>query len=129
MAIIGAVTLLFTLSSLGDLGKRELGNFACLFLLLDAALIGAAQRIEHYEISAYGTASALADELKLDSANALLKETLDEEGKANKTLSKLASGGMMSSGINRKAAERSDNEPVEESELNDGAEVDSPIVT
>ena len=81
---------------------------------IDAALIGAAQRIEHYEIGAYGTARALAGELHLDTTSALLDQTLDEEGKANKTLTKLATGGMLSSGINRMAAERSDSEPVDE---------------
>ena len=77
---------------------------------LDAALIGAAQRIEHYEIASYGTARALAGELDLGTINSLLDQSLDEEGKANKTLTKLASGGMVSSGINRLAATRSDND-------------------
>jgi ferritin-like metal-binding protein YciE len=70
----------------------------------DAALIGAAQRVEHYEIAAYGTAHALADQLGLDSAAELLNETLDEEGEADKTLTKLATGGLLSSGINRAAS-------------------------
>ena len=96
---------------------------------IDAALIGAAQRIEHYEIGAYGTARALASELHLDTASALLDQTLDEEGKANKTLTKLATGGMLSSGINRKAAERSDNEPFEEAHPNERADADSAVVT
>ena len=79
---------------------------------LDAALIGAAQRVEHYEIAGYGTARALAGELDLDKTCSLLDQTLDEEGKANKTLTKLAAGGLLSSGINRLAAERSENEVV-----------------
>jgi ferritin-like metal-binding protein YciE len=66
----------------------------------DAALIGAAQRVEHYEIAAYGTARAMADELKLDEAKELLDRTLDEEAKADKTLTALATGGIFSSGIN-----------------------------
>jgi len=96
---------------------------------LDAALIGAAQRIEHYEISAYGTARALATELHLDTTSALLDQTLDEEGKANKTLTKLATGGMLSSGINRMAAERADAEAVEEADSNDRADADSAVAT
>jgi ferritin-like metal-binding protein YciE len=71
---------------------------------LDAALIAAAQRVEHYEIAAYGTAKALAGELGFDSARSLLNETLDEEGNADKLLTKLASGGLFGSGINREAA-------------------------
>src|SRR5579871_2739312 len=50
---------------------------------LDAALIGAAQRVEHYEIASYGTARALAGELGLGTASALLEKTLDEEAKAD----------------------------------------------
>ena len=74
---------------------------------IDAALIGAAQRIEHYEIASYGTARALAGELGLSKVGSLLDATLDEEGKANKLLTKLAAGGFMSSGINHLAAARS----------------------
>jgi ferritin-like metal-binding protein YciE len=81
---------------------------------LDAALIGAAQRIEHYEIALYGTARALAGELGLKDASSLLDQTLDEEGRADKALTKLAAGGMMSSGINRIAAERP--HPAEEAD-------------
>lgn len=77
---------------------------------IDAALIGAAQRVEHYEIASYGTARALAGELGLDKTSALLDQTLDEEGDANKLLTKLAAGGFMSSGINRIAATRSDSD-------------------
>ena len=95
---------------------------------IDAALIGAAQRIEQYEIGAYGTARALAGELHLDPTSALLDRTLDEEAKANKTLTKLATGGMLSSGINRKAAERSDSEPVEDPDPSDRTDTDSAVV-
>ncbi len=78
---------------------------------IDAALIGAAQRIENYEIAAYTIARARADELGLDDTSSLLDKTLDEEAKASKSLAKLASGGLLSSGINRLAAERSDTDP------------------
>jgi ferritin-like metal-binding protein YciE len=69
----------------------------------DAALIAAAQRIEHYEIAAYGTAATLAAELGLDDAVALLSETLDEESAADKLLTKIATGGMFASGINEQS--------------------------
>jgi ferritin-like metal-binding protein YciE len=71
---------------------------------IDAALIAAAQRVEHYEISAYGTASAIANELGYEKTAALLDETLDEEAQADKLLSKLAEGGFMRGGVNEKAA-------------------------
>ena len=69
----------------------------------DAALIAAAQRVEHYEIAAYGTARTLADELGLGDAKDLLDQTLDEEGNADKLLTKIATGGMFKAGINQKA--------------------------
>ena len=69
----------------------------------DAALIAAAQRVEHYEIAAYGTARTLADELDLDEAQDLLDQTLDEEANADKLLTKIATGGMLRSGINEQA--------------------------
>jgi len=69
----------------------------------DAALISAAQRVEHYEIAAYGTARTLADELDLDDAKDLLDQTLDEEGSADKLLTKIATGGLLKTGINEQA--------------------------
>jgi ferritin-like metal-binding protein YciE len=50
----------------------------------DAGLIAAAQRVEHYEIAAYGTARTLADQLDLGDARELLDQTLDEESQADK---------------------------------------------
>jgi ferritin-like metal-binding protein YciE len=70
----------------------------------DAALIGAAQRVEHYEIAAYGTAATLAGELELDEAKDLLGQTLDEEETADRLLTKIATGGLLRSGINQEAA-------------------------
>jgi ferritin-like metal-binding protein YciE len=70
----------------------------------DAALIGAAQRAEHYEIAAYGTARTLADELGLGEAKDLLDQTLDEESNADTLLTKIATGGMMKEGVNQRAA-------------------------
>jgi ferritin-like metal-binding protein YciE len=69
----------------------------------DAALIAAAQRVEHYEIAAYGTARTLADELDLDDAEDLLDQTLDEESNADKLLTKIATGGFLKAGINQQA--------------------------
>jgi ferritin-like metal-binding protein YciE len=72
-------------------------------LARDAALIAAAQRVEHYEIAAYGTAATLADILDLDDAKELLGQTLDEETSADKLLTKIATGGMFRAGINEQA--------------------------
>ena len=49
-------------------------------MVRDAALIGAAQRIEHYEIAAYGLTRTLADELGYKDQRELLQQTLNEEG-------------------------------------------------
>lgn len=71
--------------------------------LRDAAIIAKAQRIEHYEISAYGSLRAFAKELDLSEASHLLKETQEEEANADKTLSKIAEGSLLASGVNHKA--------------------------
>ncbi|HEX6962712.1 MAG TPA: ferritin-like domain-containing protein [Lacipirellula sp.] len=58
---------------------------------LDAALIGAAQKIEHYEIAAYGTLATYAKMLGNEEALSLLLETLDEEKMTDEKLTGLAS--------------------------------------
>jgi ferritin-like metal-binding protein YciE len=66
---------------------------------LDAGLISAAQRVEHYEIAAYGCVRAYAKLLGEETADAILKKTLDEEKKTDEKLTQL------SSKINVEAAE------------------------
>jgi ferritin-like metal-binding protein YciE len=58
--------------------------------VLDAALIAAAQRVEHYEIAAYGTVRTFANMLGQNEAADLLQQTLDEEGETDKLLTELA---------------------------------------
>jgi ferritin-like metal-binding protein YciE len=57
---------------------------------LDAGLIAAAQAVEHYEISRYGTLRTWAEELGLNDAVSLLQETLDEEKATDEVLTKIA---------------------------------------
>jgi ferritin-like metal-binding protein YciE len=57
---------------------------------LDAGLIGAAQKVEHYEIAAYGTARTHASMLGLNKVAKLLQQTLEEEGMTDKKLTQLA---------------------------------------
>jgi ferritin-like metal-binding protein YciE len=57
---------------------------------LDAGLIAAAQAVEHYEISRYGTLRTWAEELGLNGAVSLLQETLDEEKATDEALTKIA---------------------------------------
>jgi ferritin-like metal-binding protein YciE len=67
--------------------------------VLDAALIAAAQAVEHYEISRYGTLIAWARQLGRNDCAELLKQNLEEEKAADKKLTALAE-----SQVNRKAA-------------------------
>jgi ferritin-like metal-binding protein YciE len=69
---------------------------------LDAALIAAAQKIEHYEIAGYGTAAHLADGLGFKMVADLLRQTLQEEQNTDTKLNDLAKNN-----INRKAAHTS----------------------
>lgn len=62
--------------------------------VLDAGLIGAAQRVEHYEIAAYGTVRTFAQQLGDQAAAQLLQQTLDEEYAADQKLTALAEGGL-----------------------------------
>lgn len=59
----------------------------------DAALIAAAQRVEHYEMAGYGTARTFAKHLGNNTAAQLLQQTLDEEGATDKQLTMLAENG------------------------------------
>jgi len=58
--------------------------------VMDAALIAAAQKVEHYEIAGYGTARAWALQLGQDQAADLLQQTLDEERQADQKLTAIA---------------------------------------
>jgi ferritin-like metal-binding protein YciE len=77
----------------------------------DACLIAAAQRVEHYEMAAYGTLVAWARVMGHTQAADLLQESLDEEKAADEKLSSLAEGG-----INQEAAEAAPQEEEEEGE-------------
>jgi ferritin-like metal-binding protein YciE len=67
--------------------------------VLDAALIAAAQKVEHYEMAAYGCLRTYAELLGLSNAEQLLRQTLEEEEATDKTLTELGE-----SGINQAAA-------------------------
>ena len=78
---------------------------------MDACLIAAGQRAEHYEMAAYGTLIAWAEAMGHTEAVTLLTKTLNEEKAADKKLSSLAEGG-----INRTAADAAHPEGDEEAE-------------
>jgi ferritin-like metal-binding protein YciE len=58
--------------------------------VLDAAMISSAQRVEHYEIAAYGTLRTYANQLGLKDHARILQQTLDEEGNTDKLLTRIA---------------------------------------
>jgi len=60
--------------------------------LRDAGLIASAQKLEHYEIAAYGTAAALAGQLELRDDQRMLHDSLEEERKVDAALTELAKG-------------------------------------
>ena len=78
---------------------------------MDACLIAAGQRAEHYEMAAYGTLIAWAQAMGHGEAAKLLQQTLDEEKAADKKLSGLAEGGINQSAADAANAE-ADEEPV-----------------
>jgi ferritin-like metal-binding protein YciE len=69
----------------------------------DAALIAAAQRVEHYEIAGYGTVKSFAKALDYHKHASLLDDTLSEESDADDKLNKVATGGLFGSGVNKEA--------------------------
>ena len=75
----------------------------------DAAIIGAAQKVEHYEIAGYGTARTFAELLGEEEAAGLLQQTLDEEEAADERLTEVAE-----SGLNQEAADEGEEEGEEE---------------
>jgi ferritin-like metal-binding protein YciE len=62
--------------------------------VMDAALIAAAQKVEHYEIATYGTLITWAKQLGLDEAAEILGQTLDEEKETDVKLTELAEAGI-----------------------------------
>jgi ferritin-like metal-binding protein YciE len=67
--------------------------------VLDAAMISAAQKVEHYEIASYGTLSTLAAELGHTEAARLLEQTLNEEKAADQKLNEIALSGVNKSAL------------------------------
>jgi ferritin-like metal-binding protein YciE len=78
--------------------------------VLDAGIIAAAQRVEHYEIAAYGTMCTYAKLLNESSALNLLKKTLDEEERTDKELSTLAESGINEAAIGEEVEEEEDDD-------------------
>ncbi len=80
----------------------------------DAALIGAAQRVEHYEIAGYGTVRSIAETLGEDNHVSLLEETLEEEKETDEKLTQLAEQ------INKEASQLTDEKAAQGTEKQTG---------
>lgn len=76
----------------------------------DAALIGAAQRVEHYEMAAYGTIAALAKVLGHSDALKLLQATLNEEKETDKLLTKIAEKDVLPAALAEEDVEEEEDE-------------------
>ena len=76
--------------------------------ILDLVIVAGMQRIEHYEIAAYGTARAMAEIMGYRQAVVLLDQTIKEEGAADKKLTAISEGGVL-----RAAAAVNDEEEME----------------
>lgn len=76
----------------------------------DAAMLAAAQAVEHYEISRYGTLVAWAEKMEMDHVMKLLQETLEEEKLTDKKLTELAESEI---NVEAEATEDEDNEEME----------------
>ncbi len=69
----------------------------------DAAMIASVQKIKHYQIAAYGSAKTYAHDLGLKNIEKLLRRTLEEASSTDKHLTRIAQGGIFSTGINQEA--------------------------
>ena len=90
--------------------------------VLDAMIIAAAQRAEHYEMAAYGTAAAWAEGLGLTEVAELLRDTLDEEKAADEKLTALAEAGINDAASAGAEDEEQDEDDEDEDEDEDDAE-------
>jgi len=75
-------------------------------IVRDAALIVAAQKVEHYEIAGYGSVRTLAEVLSQDEVSDILQQTLDEEGETDKRLTSIAESINVAAGAEVDAPDR-----------------------
>lgn len=93
--------------------------------LMDAALIGAAQRVEHYEIAAYGTVVAFAELLGESEQQSLLNETLQEERETDEKLTELSKEiNAQAMGDEREDADAEETEDEDERQVSQSASRD-----
>jgi ferritin-like metal-binding protein YciE len=96
--------------------------------LLDTAMIGAAQKVEHYEISGYGTVRTLAEKIGMPQAAELLEQTLDEEKEADEKLTEIAGRVLdeASAAADEEEEEEDDEDLEDEEEEDEEEDVSAP---
>ncbi|MCO6430724.1 MAG: ferritin-like domain-containing protein [Deltaproteobacteria bacterium] len=80
-------------------------------VLIDAAIIAAAQKVEHYEISAYGTARTIAEQLGLSDVAELLTASLEEESAADEKLTSISEEDVLGEYLKGRSEMRADEAP------------------
>jgi ferritin-like metal-binding protein YciE len=90
----------------------------------DLQLIGACQRVEHYEIAAYGTAKTIAEKIGLPEVANLLNETLQEEAQADTKLTEVAEEIYVQAGTNEEEDEDEENEEDDQEEVTEDEDSD-----
>jgi ferritin-like metal-binding protein YciE len=88
--------------------------------VLDAGLIASAQKVEHYEIAAYGSVKAWAELLGQDEITSLLEETLQEEESADRKLSEIAESTVNAEAAMGNSGDEEDEEGEDSAESGDG---------
>ena len=89
--------------------------------VLDAGLIASAQRVEHYEIAAYGNVKTFAEALGMEDAVAILDETLNEEKEADELLSSIGMESVIPAALNANGGNTEEMEDEAEDEEDEGA--------
>jgi ferritin-like metal-binding protein YciE len=89
--------------------------------VLDAGLIASAQRVEHYEIAAYGNVKTFAEALGMEDAVAILDETLNEEKEADELLSSIGMESVIPAALNANGGNTDEMEDEAEDEEDEGA--------
>jgi ferritin-like metal-binding protein YciE len=96
---------------------------------IDAGLISAAVRVEHYEIAAYGSVIAMAEQMGHTTVAEILRQTLEEEEAADELLTGIAEGGVNAEANGGAEGSMPEGEEVEDAEEGEEAESDAPPAT
>ncbi|MFN8390018.1 MAG: DUF892 family protein [Bdellovibrionota bacterium] len=108
-------------------GKEAVKEKSSNEAVIDSLIIGAAQRVEHYEIAAYGTARAMAEELGEDDLVELLSESLSEESDADELLSQISLSSVLPQANGSEAGDDDEDEDEDEDSEDDEEGADDEL--